>query len=79
MTTEEFHFKWRGGVIERKIGEVYKKDGKKIKCIEAKTKDRCLNCIYNLKKCTVNKNIDGECFKMLRSDKTYVKFIEVIK
>lgn len=30
MTYEEFHFKWRGGTIERKIDEIYEKEGKKL-------------------------------------------------
>lgn len=79
MTIEEFHLKWRGGIIERKIGEVYKKEGKKIKCIEAKSKNTCINCIYNGRRCSKDENIDGPCEKINRLDKTYVKFIEVIK
>lgn len=77
MTIEEFHFKWRGGAIERKIGEVYKKDGKKIKCIKAKSKNICIHCIYDGKQCSKDENIDGPCNKINRSDKTYVKFVEV--
>lgn len=76
MTNEEFHFKWRGGTIERKIGEVYEKEGKKIKCVEVKSKSTCINCVYHGKRCSKD-DIDGECLKTLRSDKTYVKFVEV--
>lgn len=45
MTNEEFHLKWRGGTIERKIGEIYEKEGKTIKCVEVKSKNTCINCL----------------------------------
>lgn len=76
MTYEEFHFKWKGGTIERKIDEIYEKEGKKIKCVEVKSKNTCINCLYDGKRCSKDE-VDGECLKILRSDKKNVKFVEV--
>lgn len=66
--------------MERKINEIYNKEGREIRCVEAK-KDRCLHCVYsydagNSIRCFADEDIDGECVDKRRTDKKDVFFVD---
>lgn len=68
--------------MEREIGSIYEKEGKKIKVIEGK-KDSCNGCMYKMKLKYISLCegqdllIDGECMGEFRRDKRDTCFVEV--
>ena len=62
--------------MERKIGEVFEFEGKKIKVTIA-SNDECNGCILDGKCTIMNKSILGRCGCDYREDGTSVKFVEV--
>ena len=62
--------------MERKIGETFEFEGKKIKVTIA-SNDECIGCILDGKCTIMNKSILGRCGCDYREDGTSVKFVEV--
>lgn len=63
--------------MERKIGEIFNYNGKKLKVVESK-EDYCNNCyLYYGNVCTNSDKIRGKCSKRNRSDNKSVIFVEV--
>ena len=62
--------------MERKIGEIFKYEGKKLR-VEADNDSECKRCYLNELCPNINKEIIGECVRIHRQDKTSVVFVEV--
>ncbi len=67
--------------MERKIGEIFGFEGKKIKCVEDDGKIVCFDCIFFIKKTnTEEDNCENKnmlCISFERKDDKNVKFIEI--
>ena len=62
--------------MERKIGEVFEYEGRKLKVVEAEI--RCGNCFFHNGRCCTRINrTTGECKSSKRSDNESVVFVEV--
>lgn len=62
--------------MERKIGEIFKYEGKKLR-VEADNDSECKRCYLNELCPNINKEIIGECVRIHRQDKTSVVFVEI--
>ncbi len=62
--------------MERKIGEVFEFDGKKLR-VEKIKNGSCTGCYLYDKSCFNNKGVTGECVDDFREDNTDVIFKEV--
>ena len=66
--------------MERKIGEVFEFEGKKIKCVEDVGLQMCEICLikdFKLKSCYCISDVIGVCSPILREDSKSVIFIEI--
>lgn len=66
--------------MERKIGELFEYEGKKIKCVEDLDLQMCKICLikdFNLKSCYCISDVIGVCSPILRGDSKNVIFVEV--
>ena len=61
--------------MERKIGEVFEYQGKKLKVLETKD-STCYNCYFANRDCEKTKKVLGECIRERRTDKKPVIFVE---
>ena len=62
-------------IKERKVGEVFEYEGRKLKVVEAEI--RCGNCFFHKGCCTRINRTTGECKSSKRSDNESVVFVEV--
>lgn len=62
-------------LIERKIGETFEFEGKKIE-VKAASSDECDGCFFNTKCTRKSKKLSGECDRDWRNDKKSVIFVE---
>ena len=62
--------------MERKIGETFEYEGKKLR-VEADKDSECKRCCLNELCPDINQKIIGECFNIHRQDKTSVVFVEI--
>ena len=60
--------------MERKIGEIFTYNGKTYQVIKS---DRCIDCAFRERVCSLLKSYIGLCISNIRSDKTNVIFKEV--
>lgn len=61
--------------MERKIGEVFEYQGKKLKVVETKD-STCYNCYFANRDCEKTKKVLGACIRERRTDKKPVIFVE---
>ena len=62
-------------LIERKIGETFEYEGKKIE-VKAASSDECDGCFFNTKCTLKSKKLSGECDRDWRNDRKSVIFVE---
>ena len=62
-------------LIERKIGETFEFEGKKIE-VKAASSDECDGCFFNTKCTLKSKKLSGECDRDWRNDRKSVIFVE---
>ena len=62
--------------MERKIGEIFEYEGKKLR-VEADKDSECKRCCLNESCPDINQKIIGECVNIHRQDKTSVVFVEI--
>ena len=62
--------------MERKIGEIFEYEGKKLR-VEADKDSECKRCCLNESCPDINQKIIGECINIHRQDKTSVVFVEI--
>lgn len=62
-------------LIERKIGEIFEFEGKKI-IVKAASSDECDGCFFNTKCTLKSKKLSGECDRDWRNDRKSVIFVE---
>lgn len=62
--------------MERKIGETFEYEGKKLR-VEADKDSECKRCCLNESCPDINQKIIGECVNIHRQDKTSVVFVEI--
>ena len=62
-------------LIERKIGETFEFEGKKIE-VKVASSDECDGCFFNTKCTLKSKKLSGECDRDWRNDKKSVIFVE---
>lgn len=62
-------------LIERKIGDTFEFEGKKIE-VKAASSDECDGCFFNTKCTRKSKKLSGECDRDWRNDKKSVIFVE---
>lgn len=63
-------------LIERKIGETFEYEGKKIE-VKAASSDECDGCFFNTKCTLKSKKLSGECDRDWRNDRKSVIFVEM--
>jgi hypothetical protein len=66
--------------MERKLGEVFEFEGKKIKCVEDVDLQMCKICFikdFELKSCYCISDVIGVCSPILREDSKNIVFKEV--
>lgn len=63
--------------MERKIGNVFKFEGKWIKVQEAESLDFCEHCYFEKEECSRFRSFIGECTRNQRSDKKSVVFADI--
>ena len=63
-------------LIERKIGETFEFEGKKIE-VKAASSDECDGCFFNTKCTLKSRKLSGECDRDWRNDRKSVIFVEV--
>ena len=61
--------------MERKIGETFEYDGKKLKVVD-KDDSKCDECFFYNKNCTYKKDVIGFCSKEFRTDVKSVMFVK---
>ena len=62
-------------LIERKIGETFEFEGKKI-IVKAASSDECDGCFFNTKCTLKSRKLSGECDRDWRNDGKSVLFVE---
>ena len=62
--------------MERKIGETFEFEGKKLKVVDEGT-CKCNECIFYRRECSLIRNVIGSCSEVHRTDKKSVIFVEV--
>lgn len=67
--------------MERRIGEIFKFNGKNLQCVEDDSNIACLNCVFFIKKFNIEEdnceNKDMLCISFERKDDKNVKFIDI--
>ena len=62
--------------MERKNGETFEFEGKKLKVVESNDNSGCENCFFYNRECSSIRDVRGICSKESRTDKKYVIFVE---
>ena len=63
--------------MERKNGETFEFEGKKLKVVENNDNSGCEKCFFCNRECSSIRDVRGFCSEELRTDKKYVIFVEV--
>ena len=63
--------------MERKNGETFEFEGKKLKVVENNDNSGCKKCFFCNRECSSIRDVRGFCSEELRTDKKYVIFVEV--
>ena len=61
--------------MERKIGETFEYEGKKLKVVEEDS-SKCKKCFFYVRGCLSSKDVTGFCLEDYRTDKKNVIFVE---